>query len=128
MEPVKNSNQLNTFSWHSTDHNQLMVCFNSFNSFVLMDLNFTDFCPIGFSMNDKLNIALNDKIVNLSLFSDEKDIGEKMKTRALNLYGVQNFLDNIKFVSDDKSEEDLRYLWNWFHCKPLLFRCLPHDS
>ena len=117
MEPVKNSNQLNTFSWHSTDHNQLM----SFNSFVLMDLNFTDFCPIGFSMNDKLNIALNNKIVNLSLFSDEKDIGEKMKTRALNLYGVQNFLDNIKFVSDDKSEEDLRYLWNWFHCKPFLF-------
>jgi hypothetical protein len=82
-----------------------------------MDLSIADFCPIGFSMNDTLNIALNEHIVNLSLFGEEKDIGEKMKTRALNLYGVQNFLANIKLVSNDKSEEDLKYLWNWFHRK-----------
>lgn len=84
-----------------------------------MDFIIADHCPIGFSINDKLNIAMNDKILRLDQAQNENeiDIGEKMKARASKNYGVQNFLSNIDLISKDRSEADLRYLWTWFDSK-----------
>ena len=45
------------------------------------------------------------------------DIGDRMKMRALNSYGVQDFLLNFNLISNDRSENDLRYLWTWFDRK-----------
>ncbi len=47
---------------------------------------------------------------------DEIDIGLKMKQRAIKSYGVQDFLLNINLLSSDDSENDVKYLWNWFDC------------
>ena len=44
------------------------------------------------------------------------DIGEKMKQRAIKNYGVQDFLLNIDLLSSDKSDNDVKYLWQWFDC------------
>lgn len=77
-------------------------------------------------MNEKLNVCINDKVSIYSLLQSDQldtnqqsmDIGEKMKQRALNSYGVQeDFLSNLELVSNDKQESDLRYLWHWFDCK-----------
>jgi hypothetical protein len=67
-------------------------------------------------MNDKFNIAMNDKVIILDTFQNENDIdiGVKMKRRALKSYGVQDFLHNIELISNDPSEVDLKYLWTWF--------------
>lgn len=46
----------------------------------------------------------------------EMDIGEKMKQRALKNYGVQDFLLNIPLLSD-KSDNDVKYFWQWLDCK-----------
>jgi hypothetical protein len=45
---------------------------------------------------------------------NEMDIGVKMKQRAIKSYGVQDFLLNINLLSSDDSENDVKYLWNWF--------------
>lgn len=45
---------------------------------------------------------------------NEMDIGFKMKHRAMKSYGVQDFLLNINLLSSDDSENDVKYLWNWF--------------
>ena len=67
-------------------------------------------------MNDKINIAISDKISTVNVADSEMDIGEKMKQRALKSYGVQDFLLNIDLLSSDKSESDVKYLWHWFDC------------
>ena len=62
----------------------------------------------GFSYNDKINIAINDKVSILNIKNDsEMDIGEKMKQRAIKNYGVQDFLLNIDLLSSDKSDNDV---------------------
>ena len=98
-----------------------MVSFNTFN--VLMDLIVADHCPIGFSMNDKLNVCMNDKVLTLDMIQNDSDIdiGVKMKYRALKSYGVQDYLLNINLISDEKNENDLKYLWSWFDCAYYLF-------
>jgi WD repeat-containing protein mio len=110
---IKNSVPLSSFSWHSKDYNQLMVI-SVYNG--LMDLTVTDFLPIAFSANDCLNIVTNDKVsmFNIKNEEDDLDIGEKMKYRAVNSYGVQDFLLNIELLSE-KNENDVRYLWQWMH-------------
>ncbi len=103
---------INSFCWHSKDYNRLMVS----HTFKLMDLIVADYCPIGFSMNDNLNVCMNDKILRLeNVCSSENDmnIGEKMKTRAMKNYGVQNFLANLDLISNDSCEADLKYFWTW---------------
>ena len=112
----KNSATINSFAWHSKDYNRLMVSFNTFN--ILMDLIVADHCPIGFSMNDKLNVCMNDKVLTLDMIQNDSDIdiGVKMKYRALKSYGVQDYLLNINLISDEKNENDLKYLWSWFDC------------
>jgi len=52
------------------------------------------------------------------------DIGEKMKQRALKNYGVQDFLLNIPLLSSDKSDNDVKYLWQWFDCKQMVIKNL----
>lgn len=47
----------------------------------------------------------------------KSDIGERMKQRALNAYGVGNFLKNINLLSSDGSENDVKYLWYWLDCE-----------
>jgi len=81
-----------------------------------MDLVVSDYCPIDFSINENLNVCVNDKVLvsNLSRL-DNKDIGEKMKMRALKSYGVnENFLSNLEMISNEDYESDLKYLWQWF--------------
>ena len=107
-----------------------------------MDLNIADFCAIvrfffkkyvlyfilnrtfkiikGFSFNENLNVAIKDKISILKTTTNEgaeMDIGEKMKQRAIKNYGVQDFLLNIPLLTSDKSDNDVKYLWQWFDCK-----------
>lgn len=52
---------------------------------------------------------------------NEIDIGLKMKQRAIKSYGVQDFLLNINLLSSDDSENDVKYLWNWFDCNTFFF-------
>lgn len=72
----------------------------------------------GFSVNDELNIGINDKVLVNKIQADiDVDIGDRMKKRALNSYGVEDFLTNLNLVSNDRSENDLRYMWTWFQRK-----------
>ena len=72
----------------------------------------------GFSFNEKINIASNDRVSIWNIKNEnDLDIGEKMKQRAIKNYGVQDFLLNIDLLSADKSDNDLKYLWQWFDCK-----------
>ncbi len=77
----------------------------------------------GFSQNDVLNIGINDKVTILDIIQkeNETDIGVKMKKRAINSYGVQDFLQNVELLAKDESENDVKYLWNWFDCKILIY-------
>lgn len=78
----------------------------------------TGFFYQGFSVSDELNIGINDKVMVNKIQADvEIDVGDRMKTRALNSYGVEDFLTNLNLVSNDRSENDLRYMWNWFQRK-----------
>lgn len=78
----------------------------------------TGFFYQGFSVSDELNIGINDKVMVNKIQADvEIDVGDRMKTRALNSYGVEDFLTNLNLVSNDRSENDLRYMWTWFQRK-----------
>lgn len=63
-------------------------------------------------MSDKVSVLDVNKSND-----DVLDIGEKMKQRALNSYGVGDFMKNIELLSSDGSENDVKYLWYWLDCK-----------
>ena len=60
---------------------------------------------------------MNDKVLVLDMLQNDSDIdiGEKMKMRALNSYGVVDFQTNESLISNDRNETDLKYLWQWFN-------------
>jgi hypothetical protein len=69
---------INSFCWHSKDYNRIMVS----HTLKRADLVVADYCPIGFSVNDNPNVAMNEKVLRLDTMctSDhELDIGKKMK-------------------------------------------------
>jgi hypothetical protein len=80
-----------------------------------------------FSRDDKLVIGSNNKITFFDPVDADDEaaaatqgIGERIKERALKSYGVQDFLLNIPLLSEeDKSEDDVKYMWNWFECNIL---------
>lgn len=53
----------------------------------------------------------------MNKLDNELDIGEKIKQRVIKNYGVQDFLLNVDLLSQDKSENDVKYLWEWLDCK-----------
>lgn len=43
---------------------------------------------------------------------------KKMRERAIQNYGVQEFLKNIDSLkNENKTELDVQYLWEWLDCK-----------
>ncbi|CAF0718217.1 unnamed protein product [Brachionus calyciflorus] len=109
---------INAFSWHSKDWNKLMTGFtDSLNTLSLKDFIIAEYSHIGVSADERLNVAFNDKMCSFSISSinPEIEIGEKIKQRALKSYGIHDFLSNINLISNDKSEQEIKYLWQWLH-------------
>lgn len=73
-------------------------------------------------------MVCGDKVTTMDVSKtseeNELDVGEKMRQRALNSYGVGEFLKNIELLSSDGSENDVKYLWYWLDCK---LKLLHHD-
>lgn len=114
---------IQSFSWHTKDFNRLMVSSSApFNS--ILDLCVTDYSLLAFSGTNNLNMANGDKVAVLNVNEANKeaaelDIGDKMKQRAIQSYGVGDFLKNIELLSSDGSENDVKYLWYWLDCMNL---------
>ncbi len=88
-------------------------------------ITITNHSLIEFSSDVQLNVVVYDK---MNIFNCNKeqtqmaneaeiDIGEVMKTRAKQGYGVQDFIKNISLISNNQLEDDVRYMWQWLECK-----------
>ncbi|RNA42728.1 WD repeat-containing mio [Brachionus plicatilis] len=110
-----NKSSINSFSWHSKDCNKLMATCTDPNALKLVDLIVAEYSPIGISFNETLNFAVGDKVwtIQSEKIDEELDIGEKIKKRAINFYGIKSFLKNISLLSDDKSELEIKFVWQW---------------
>lgn len=55
--------------------------------------------------------------VPIENIDDEIDIGEKMRQRAKKSYGIKSFTQTINLLSDDESEQEIKFLWQWLECR-----------
>ncbi len=97
---------------------------NLFKRITISDHSLIEFendVQLNVTFYDKMNIYrcnIEEKLSTVSTSCDiEIDIGEIMKTRAKNNYGVQDFVKNMGLISENSFENDVRYLWNWLDRK-----------
>ena len=80
-----------------------------------------DYAALSFSPDNLLAVSSNDiNKENINEFEIVKkndqtlQIDERMKERAINNYGVQEFLSNAEIIkNENKDELDVVYLWQW---------------
>jgi hypothetical protein len=116
-----NENCINSFCWlkKESDHVLTIDSKNSFRS-----INMSDYVALNFSTDNFVTVSSNDiNKENINKFEINKkndqnlQIDERMKERAMNNYGVQEFLNNAELIeNENKNQFDVVYLWRWLDC------------
>ncbi len=84
----------------------------------------SDYVALNFSTDNLVTVSSNDiNKENINKFEINKkndqnlQIDERMKERAMNNYGVQEFLNNAELIeNENKNQFDVVYLWRWLDC------------
>lgn len=124
VEPVyynrrgHNENCINSFCWLKKE-SDLVLTIDSKNS--IKSINMSDYVALNFSTDNLVTVSSNDiNKENINKFEINKkndqnlQIDERMKERAMNNYGVQEFLNNAELIeNENKNKFDVVYLWRW---------------
>ena len=112
-----NESIMNSFCWLSKDSDQIITIDNRncFNNLLISDFVTLSFSPDNFiSISSDINKANVNDYELVKKNSQDIEIDEQMKERAIKNYGVQDFLYNADLISN---ECDVKYLWEWLDCK-----------